>query len=126
LLRDRAYQDFNQILAELLDAQARAERRLPKVHLQSKSQVKRSLPRCKRTTQTVNGRRQRTARYYPYPLPSLRESRNFPLLDSLDFQQQFDCLCSKIIWYVEELTHTVEQYLLTLQDAIAEVESFLT
>ena len=129
LLRNRTSQGFDQILKELSDAKERAETlfrgfgsgaggvTIPGYRL--------ATVRCKKATQTVQRRRQSTMRYHPSQ-PSMRNSGKFKLLDSLDFQGQFDCLCSKIIWYLEDMPpHTIGGYMATLQDAITEVESFL-
>ena len=124
LLRARQYQDFNSILTELVDAKGRAEKLFPGIASGARSSYALAAPRCRKTTQTVRGRRQHTARYHPYPF-SIKRNHKYPLLDNLDFQSQFDCLCSKILWHLEEVSTTVEQYVGTLQEATQEVESFL-
>ena len=121
VLRNRQSQGFHRILSELKDANERAEN-LFRGRSGSRAQSPyKAQTRCRRTRRTVQGRKEPNARYQP----CIQDNPRFPRVHTMEMQEQLGCLCSKIIWHLEDVPSTVEEYIAMLENAIDEVASYI-
>lgn len=124
LMRRRTRQSLELVLEELNDASERADTLFPHGKVGT-SNYQSAGPLCRNARRSVQRERQASAVFHINAPGKTYKKGQIKTIHMLSGRHLFDCVCTKIIFFLRSGPETVPVYLATLRDATKEVQSLM-